>query len=84
MARFRLTPAGYLRDFAGHAAGARSLAALLARDDVRCLVAEPDSRLTHMRHLADQWQARLVVIDVLGDGHFVRADPTFTRLRAAS
>ena len=66
VARFRLTPAGYLRDFAGHAAGARSLAALLARDDVRCLVAEPDSRLTHMRHLADQWQARLVVIDVLG------------------
>lgn len=66
VARFHLTPAGYLRDVAGHAAGARSRAALLGRDDVRCLVAEPDSRLTHMRHLADQWQARLVVIDVLG------------------
>lgn len=66
VARFRLTPVGYLRDAAGHAAGARSVAALMARDDVRCLVAEPDSRLTHMRHLADQWQARLVVIDVLG------------------
>jgi zinc transport system substrate-binding protein len=66
VARFHLTPAGYLRDVAGHAAGARSRAALLGRDDVRCLVAEPDSRLTHMRHLAGQWQARLVVIDVLG------------------
>lgn len=68
VARFRLTPAGYLRDAAGHAAGARSLGALLARDDVRCLVAEPDSRLSHMRHLAAQWQARLAVIDVLGAG----------------
>lgn len=66
VARFRLTPVGYLRAAAGHAAGARSRAALMARDDVRCLVAEPDSRLTHMRHLAGQWQARLVVIDVLG------------------
>jgi zinc transport system substrate-binding protein len=40
--RFGLRSAGYLRDVSGHAAGARSVAALMGRTDVRCLVAEPD------------------------------------------
>lgn len=65
-ARFGLHPAGYLRDAAGHAGGARSVSALLARKDIHCLVAEPDSRMDSLRHLAARWDARLVVIDTLG------------------
>ena len=42
--RFGLRSTGYLRDVSGHAAGARSVAALMGRTDVRCLVAEPNSR----------------------------------------
>lgn len=65
-ARFGLAPAGYLSDAAGHAAGARSTAALLARDDIHCLVAEPGARLEQLGHIAARWHARLVVIDHLG------------------
>ena len=67
-ARFGLTPAGHLRDAADHAVGARSVAALTARTDIRCLVAEPDSQPQRMRHLAERLGARLQVIDALGAG----------------
>lgn len=67
-ARFGLTPVGHLRDAADHAAGARSVAALTARTDIRCLVAEPDSQPARMRHLAGRLGARIEVIDALGAG----------------
>lgn len=67
-ARFGLTPAGHLRDAADHAAGARSMAALTARTDIRCLIAEPDSPPERMRHLAERLGARLQVVDALGAG----------------
>lgn len=65
-ARFDLIPAGHLRDAADRASGARSVAALTARTDIGCLVAEPDSQPERMRHLAERLGARLQVIDILG------------------
>ena len=67
-ARFGLSSAGHLRDAADHAAGARSVAALTVRTDIRCLVAEPDSQPERMRHLAARLGARLQVVDALGAG----------------
>lgn len=67
-ARFGLSPAGHLRDAADHATGARSVAVLSARTDIRCLVAEPDSQPERMRHLAARLGARLQVVDALGAG----------------
>jgi zinc transport system substrate-binding protein len=64
--RFGLRAAGYLRDVSGHAAGARSVAALMGRTDVRCLVAEPDSRPERLWRVAAELGARFVVIDALG------------------
>ncbi len=67
-ARFGLTPAGHLRDAADHATGARSLATLTARTDIRCLIAEPDSKPERIHHLAERLGARLQVVDALGAG----------------
>lgn len=64
--RFGLRSAGYLRDMSGHAAGAHSVAALMGRTDVRCLVAEPDSRPERLQWVAAELGARLVVIDAMG------------------
>lgn len=64
--RFGLRSAGYLRDVSGHAAGARSVAALMGRTDVRCLVADPDSRPERLQRVAAELGARFVVIDALG------------------
>ena len=64
--RFGLRSAGYLRDVSGHAAGARSVAALMGRTDVRCLVAEPDSRPERLWRVAAELGARFVVVDALG------------------
>ncbi|MGD9982968.1 MAG: metal ABC transporter solute-binding protein, Zn/Mn family [Porticoccaceae bacterium] len=64
--RFGLRSAGYLRDVSGHAAGAHSVAALMGRTDVRCLVAEPDSRPERLQWVAAELGARLVVIDAMG------------------
>lgn len=64
--RFGLRSAGYLRDVSGHAAGARSVAALMGRTDVRCLVAEPDSRPERLQRVAAELGARLAVVDALG------------------
>ncbi len=64
--RFGLRSAGYLRDVSGHAAGARSVAALMGRTDVRCLVAEPDSRPERLQRVAAELGARFAVVDALG------------------
>ncbi|MFZ2207597.1 MAG: zinc ABC transporter substrate-binding protein [Porticoccaceae bacterium] len=64
--RFGLRSAGYLRDLSGHAAGARSVATLMGRTDVRCLVAEPDSRPERLQRMAAELGARLAVVDALG------------------
>lgn len=64
--RFGLRSAGHFRDVSGHAAGARSVAALMGRTDVRCLVAEPDSRPERLRRVAAELGARFAVIDALG------------------
>ncbi len=64
--RFGLRSAGYLRDASGHAAGARSVAALMGRTDVRCLVAEPDSRPERLQRVAAELGARFAVVDALG------------------
>lgn len=64
--RFGLRSAGHLRDLSGHAAGARSVATLMGRTDVRCLVAEPDSHPERLQRVAAELGARLVVIDALG------------------
>ncbi|MFP5414759.1 MAG: zinc ABC transporter substrate-binding protein [Gammaproteobacteria bacterium] len=64
--RFGLRSAGYLRDVSGHAAGARSVAALMGRTDVRCLVADPDSRPERLQRVAAELGARFVVIDAMG------------------
>jgi len=64
--RFGLRSAGYLRDLSGHAAGARSVATLMGRTDVRCLVAEPDSRPERLQRVAAELGARFAVVDALG------------------
>jgi zinc transport system substrate-binding protein len=82
-ARFGLTPVGHLRDAADHAAGARSVAALTARTDIRCLVAEPDSQPERMRHLAARLGARVQVVDALGAGIAAGAGGGYARLLTA-
>ncbi|MGE3297206.1 MAG: metal ABC transporter solute-binding protein, Zn/Mn family [Porticoccaceae bacterium] len=64
--RFGLRSAGHLRDVSGHVAGARSVATLMGRTDVRCLVAEPDSRPERLQRVASELGARFVVIDAMG------------------
>ncbi|MBK8133192.1 MAG: zinc ABC transporter substrate-binding protein [Gammaproteobacteria bacterium] len=64
--RFGLRSAGHLRDLSGHAAGARSVATLMGRTDVRCLVAEPDSRPERLQRVAAELGARFAVVDALG------------------
>lgn len=64
--RFGLHSAGHLRDLSGHAAGARSVATLMGRTDVRCLVAEPDSRPERLQRVAVELGARFAVVDALG------------------
>lgn len=64
--RFGLRSAGHLRDLSGHAAGARSVATLMGRTDVRCLVAEPDSRPERLQRVAAELDARFAVVDALG------------------
>ena len=64
--RFDLHSAGYLRDASDRVAGARSVAALMRRTDVRCLVAEPGSRQERVQRVAAELGARVVVVDPLG------------------
>lgn len=64
--RFALHSAGYLRDASDRVAGARSVAALMRRTDVRCVVAEPGSRQERVQRVAAELGARLTVVDPLG------------------
>lgn len=82
-ARFGLTPAGHLRDAADHATGARSMAALTVRTDIRCLIAEPDSEPGRMQHLAERLGARVQVVDALGAGISLDGGGGYERLMHA-
>ena len=63
---FLLRNSGFLRDSNGLEIGVREKSLLMAQQGVRCVVAEPESRIARMQHLANALGANLVVIDPLG------------------
>ncbi|MEH6544283.1 MAG: metal ABC transporter substrate-binding protein [Porticoccaceae bacterium] len=63
---FGLHSAGYLRDSSGLEIGARARAKIMSQEGVRCVIAEPESRIDRLQGLATKWHANLAIIDPLG------------------
>ena len=63
---FGLHGAGYLRDSSGLEIGARARAKIMSHEGIRCVIAEPESRIDRLQDLATKWKAKLAIIDPLG------------------
>ena len=63
---FGLHGAGYLRDSSGLEIGARARAKIMSQEGIRCVIAEPESRIDRLQDLATKWKAKLAIIDPLG------------------